>query len=128
MISFTRPVFTQSAKSAIVNNVVLILKSKLPSFLHGFTDKTLKNQLDNFMQKDGEKYIRDMLEKAITGANKRISVSKMVSDKIEALDLAAFEEIVTGVVKNELRYIELLGAVLGFIIGILQGIVLLFIK
>lgn len=52
----------------------------------------------------------------------------MVSDKIEALDLAAFEEIVTGVVKNELRYIELLGAVLGFIIGILQGIVLLFIK
>jgi uncharacterized membrane protein YheB (UPF0754 family) len=80
------------------------------------------------MQKDGEKYIRDMLEKAITGANKRISVSKMVSDKIEALDLAAFEEIVTGVVKNELRYIELLGAVLGFIIGILQGIVLLFIK
>lgn len=115
-------------KSAIVNNVVLILKSKLPSFLHGFTDKTLKNQLDNFMQKDGEKYIRDMLEKAITGANKRISVSKMVSDKIEALDLAAFEEIVTGVVKNELRYIELLGAVLGFIIGILQGIILLFIK
>lgn len=114
-------------KSVIVDNVVLILKNKLPVFLHGFTDKTLKKQLDNFMQKDGEKYIRDMLEKAITGANKRISVSKMVSDKIEALDLVSFEEIVIGVVKKELRYIELLGAVLGFIIGILQGIVLLLI-
>lgn len=115
-------------KSAFVNNVVLILKSKLPAFLHGFTDKTLKKQLDYFMQKDGEKYIRGMLENAITGANKRISVSEIVSEKIEALDLVSFEEIVIGVVKKELRYIELLGAVLGFIIGILQGIILLFIK
>lgn len=115
-------------KSAIVDNVILILKSKLPAFLHGFTDKTLKKQLDNFMQKDGERYIRDMLEKTITGANERISVSKLVYEKIEALDLAAFEDIVTSVVKKELRYIEFLGAVLGFIIGILQGIILLFIK
>jgi uncharacterized membrane protein YheB (UPF0754 family) len=115
-------------KSVIVDNVILILKNKLPGFLHGFTDKTLKKQLDNFMQKDGEKYIRDMLEKTITGANKRISVSKLVYDKIEALDLAAFEDIVTSVVKKELRYIELLGAVLGFIIGILQGVILIFIK
>jgi len=114
-------------KSVIVDNVVLILKNKLPAFLHGFTDKTLKKQLDAFMQKDGEKYIRDMLEKTITGANERISVSKLVSDKIEALDLVAFEEIVTSVVKKELRHIELLGAVLGFIIGTLQGIILLFI-
>lgn len=114
-------------KTVIVDNVVIILKSKLPTFLHSFTDKTIKKQLDAFMHKDGEKYIRDMLEKTITGANKRISVSKIVSDKIEALDLAAFEEIVTGVVNKELRHIELLGAVLGFIIGILQGIILLFV-
>ncbi len=31
-------------KSVIVDNVILILKNKLPGFLHGFTDKTLKKQ------------------------------------------------------------------------------------
>src|SRR5690554_4339298 len=35
-------------KESIVTNVVKILKDKLPAFLHGFTDKTIKKQLEAF--------------------------------------------------------------------------------
>lgn len=112
-------------KDSIVMNVVKILKDKLPAFLHGFTDKTIKKQLEVFMAKDGDRYIHDMINKLITHATENLAISEMVVDKIEALDLASFESIVIGVVNRELRFIEYLGAILGFFIGILQGLVML---
>ncbi|NLY18038.1 MAG: DUF445 family protein [Clostridiaceae bacterium] len=115
-------------KVLIVENVIRILKDKLPGILHGFTDKTIKKQLDAFMEKDGDRYIREMLENVITNAAQHLSVSRIVKEKIEALDLVSFETMVVEVVKNELRHIEYLGAVLGFFIGILQGIVVLLFK
>lgn len=42
----------------------------------------------------------------------------MVEDKINELDLYELEEIIIRIVKKELKYIEFLGFVLGFLIGI----------
>lgn len=110
-------------KKSITENVIKILKDKLPAFLHGFTDKTIKKQLDSFMAKDGDRYIHEMIGKMITEATQNLAISKMVIEKIEALDLISFESMVLGVVNRELRFIEYLGAILGFLIGILQGLV-----
>jgi len=112
-------------KNSIVLNVVKILKDKFPAFLHGFTDKTIKNQLELFMAKDGDRYIRDMIGNMVTHATENLAISDKVAEKIESLDLVSFEGIVIGVVNNELRFIEYLGAILGFLIGILQGLVML---
>jgi uncharacterized membrane protein YheB (UPF0754 family) len=112
-------------KETIVDNVVNILKEKLPSFLHSFTDKTIKKHLESFMDKEGDRYIRDMLNKMISNGTEKLCISKTVIEKIEALDLVSFEKIVLSVVNKELRFIEYLGALLGFIIGMLQGFILL---
>jgi len=76
-------------KEAIVTNVIKILKDKLPGFLHGFTDKTIKKQLESFMEKDGERYIREMINNMITGAAGNIKISEMVVEKINGLDLVS---------------------------------------
>lgn len=112
-------------KEAIVENVVKILKDKLPGFLHGFTDKTIRKQLDNFMEKDGDRYIHEMINKMIGHATENLTIAEKVVEKIEALDLVSFESIVIGVVNRELRFIEYIGAVLGFLIGIVQGLIML---
>ncbi|HEY8421900.1 MAG TPA: DUF445 family protein [Thermoclostridium sp.] len=112
-------------KEAIVTNVIKILKDKLPGFLHGFTDKTIKKQLESFMEKDGERYIREMINNMITGAAGNIKISEMVVEKINGLDLVSFESIVLSVVNKELKHIEYLGGILGFMIGLLQGIIVL---
>jgi len=112
-------------KDSIVTNVVNILKDKLPAFLHGFTDKTIKKQLDAFMAKDGDRYIHEMINNMIAHANENLAISDMVIHKIDALDLTSFENIVVSVVNKELRFIEYIGAVLGFVIGIVQGLVML---
>ena len=112
-------------KEAIVTNVVKILKDKLPGFLHGFTDKTIKKQLDAFMEKDGDRHIREMINSVITNATDKLKISDKVVDKINSLDLVSFESIVLSVVKKELKHIEYLGGVLGFLIGLVQGVIVI---
>ena len=56
----------------------------------------------------------------------KIKVSKIVEDKVNDFDLDQLEEMIRGVSSPELRAIEILGGVLGLIIGIVQdGILLL---
>ena len=51
----------------------------------------------------------------------------MVENKINELDLYQLEELIIKVAKKELKHIEILGLVLGFLIGIIQGIIIIFI-
>ena len=60
-------------------------------------------------------------------ANNRINIEEIVKNKINELDLYELEEIILTIVKNELRHIEILGLILGFFIGIIQGIITVFI-
>ena len=50
-----------------------------------------------------------------------------IENKINELDLYELETIILQIVKNELRHIEVLGLILGFFIGIVQGIITIFI-
>ena len=47
-----------------------------------------------------------------------------MEDKLSSLDDERIEEIVTEISKKELKHIERLGAVLGFVIGCLQVLLL----
>ena len=57
----------------------------------------------------------------------RINIQEMVENKINELDLYQLEELIIKVAKKELKHIEILGLVLGFLIGIIQGIIIIFI-
>ena len=60
-------------------------------------------------------------------AKERINIQEMVENKINELDLYQLEELIIKVAKKELKHIEILGLVLGFLIGIIQGIIIIFI-
>ena len=50
----------------------------------------------------------------------QMNVSKIVEDKINEMDVAEVEELVLSIMKNELNSVVNLGAVIGFIIGIIN--------
>ena len=52
-------------------------------------------------------------------------IESMVTAKIAAVDPAVIEATMFSVLKKELRQIKQLGALLGFVIGVLQLLVLL---
>jgi uncharacterized membrane protein YheB (UPF0754 family) len=79
--------------------------------------------INNMMDEEGSEYVHEIIQDISKKAEEDISISKMVESKINSFDLTKVEEIVFDIAKKELRHIEILGAVLGFFIGIVQGII-----
>jgi uncharacterized membrane protein YheB (UPF0754 family) len=62
---------------------------------------------------DGAVLIGDRLED-------HLDLRQLVTEKIEGFDMEKLEDIVLAVARQELRAIEILGAVLGFVVGMVQ--------
>jgi uncharacterized membrane protein YheB (UPF0754 family) len=57
-----------------------------------------------------------------------IELKEVVSRKVEGFDMVKLESLLMDLISKELAYIEVVGAVLGFIIGLTQVGILLFFK
>ncbi|MFQ5655055.1 MAG: DUF445 domain-containing protein, partial [Planctomycetota bacterium] len=57
------------------------------------------------------------------GIAERLDIHEMVRERIEGFDLMRLEEIVFRIAARELRHIEVLGGVLGFVVGIVEAVV-----
>jgi len=66
-----------------------------------------------------------LMEKVATQFEASVNLKQMIEDNIVAFDLDRLEAIVNAVAKREFRTIERLGAVLGFVIGCAQVVLLL---
>ena len=65
-----------------------------------------------------------LLERVSTEVEKHIAVSKIVEEKIQQFDLDQLETIVRKLAHKEFRRIEILGAVIGLMVGMVQSVLL----
>ncbi len=86
-----------------------------------------QNYIGEIIEDEVRKAIDELSEEIIIKANNRINIKEMVQTKINELDLYELEAIIINIVKKELRHIEILGLILGFFIGIVQGVITMFI-
>lgn len=110
-------------KSAIKNKINEIIRDKLPSIIPSIFKNMIYSYVDEFIEKDGEAIINDLMKNMIDKASKEISISEIVEEKINSFDIERIEDIIVSIAKKELKHIEILGGILGFIIGIAQGVV-----
>ncbi len=61
--------------------------------------------------------IEDMLKKEAPRLVETLNVRRMVEEKVNSLDLLQVEDLLMGVMKEQFKYINLFGALLGFLIG-----------
>ncbi|MFA5524197.1 MAG: DUF445 family protein, partial [Tissierellales bacterium] len=99
----------------------------LPSIMPSIFKNMIYSYVDEYIDKDGEAIINDMIKKAVDKASKDISISELVEEKINSFEIERIEEIIVSIAKSELKHIEILGGVLGFIIGVVQGLIATFI-
>ena len=125
--------FTQKNEDAILDiidyikvRVKLILSEKMT-----LIPSTIRNLVQNYVSEIIEDEIREgideLSEEMIIKTKNRINIKEIIENKINELDLYELETIILQIVKNELRHIEVLGLILGFFIGIVQGIITIFI-
>lgn len=71
-----------------------------------------------------ERYLEEDLEKIVAEAIPILSIDQVIIDRIKATTPENLEEATQSIVKNELQAIVNLGGFLGFIIGMMQSVIL----
>ena len=100
------------------------VKEKFPLLQMFFTDKVAKdvgNTIKDIVMENQEK----IFEIFSNYAEENIDFEVIISDKISNFSLDKLEEIITLLANKELKHIEVIGAILGMVIGAVQYLITL---
>lgn len=114
-------------KLVISKRIQEIIDEKLPPIIPSAIKNSIFRYITDIINTEGDKIIRDLVENMVDKAATKVSLSEIVEEKINDFELDKIEEIIFTIAKKELKHIEVLGGVLGFLIGIIQGVIVLMI-
>ncbi|MGD1871879.1 MAG: DUF445 domain-containing protein [Mastigocoleus sp.] len=72
-----------------------------------------------------ERYLERDLEKIVAQTIPILSIDQVIIDRVKGTSPADLENAIEGIVKNELQAIVTLGGILGFVVGLMQVVLLL---
>ena len=116
-----------SIDKVLEKNLKAKVKEKFPVLQMFFSDRMAKdvsNTIKDIIMENQEK----IFEIFSNYAEENINFEVIISDKISNFSLDKLEEIITLLAKKELKHIEVIGAILGMLIGAVQYLITLIIK
>ena len=91
-------------------------------FLGNDVDRMMKE----FFEKEGDELFNELIDKFKDTGLENLNIREIVIERIDDLDFIEFEKIIFGLMNRELKYIEVIGLILGSIIGAIQYIITIF--
>ncbi|MBS1772224.1 MAG: DUF445 family protein [Bacteroidetes bacterium] len=95
------------------------LQEKIP-VISMFIGESTIGQLKEGMMEEINTLLPQVIAKYADGLSQKVDIEKMVTDKVSNFSSDKLEEILAMVMKKEFRFVELIGGVLGFAIGVIQ--------
>jgi len=109
---------------AVVRYVDRRMDEQLPESIPRQFRAMIAGYVRRVVSKEAQSVVRDVAGRLTERIRDEVSVAAIVRGKMARLDTDELERIVARVAHNELRVIEVLGAVLGAVIGLFQAAVL----
>ncbi|WP_414697972.1 DUF445 domain-containing protein [Peptacetobacter sp. AB845] len=103
----------------IISEKAIFLPSSLVSKINGYISDIVDKEVGNAIDELGSTFVEK--------AKNRVDIEKIIEDRINEFDIEYIEEMTVRIAKKELKHIEVLGLILGFLIGIVQGLITLII-
>lgn len=120
-----------------IQEVRVLIEGKLTNYLN--TDFKENNPLINFFvsQKKKDKITQEVLSKlddSIQDLNtnftyyleEKVNIKQIVTEKISSLDSDEVNQLMQNVLSKEFKFIEYIGGIIGFLIGILQVLFIIY--
>ena len=133
VVDFVGPLGFEDAKSKIKGEILTLVTSQSTM---GLIDSMIDDLLDDLLRKPVGRLdslipagVRDglyrslqtmatrMLTSEVPGIVKSLSIRNIVSDRIDSFDLLRLEKLLLSIMEEQFKYINLFGALLGFLIG-----------
>ncbi|SDK74809.1 DUF445 domain-containing protein [Natronincola ferrireducens] len=129
-------IISKLSNSQNKEEIFLVIKSKinriigerLPAIIPSPFKGMIQSYIEDIIDQEGEKIITEIMEAIIEKGTSTIQLSTMIEEKINEFPMDKLEQVVLDIAKKELKHIEILGGVLGFVIGLLQGILIIFLQ
>lgn len=87
-------------------------------------DKTI-TQLKEVFMAELEELFPQLMKNYMNSLQSELDLEKIVIDKVAGFSSDKLEEVLNNIMSKEFRFVEIIGAVLGFIIGLLQVLITL---
>jgi len=120
---------TPEMREKIVVKLVDMLRDKLnallPRIIPGKVMQIISDTLEKVIRQEAEDMIHEIIESGRDYLTREIQIKKIVEEKVNGFDLKQLEDMIVGVSSPEVRFIEIMGGILGFVIGLAQVAVLL---
>jgi uncharacterized membrane protein YheB (UPF0754 family) len=113
--------------SSFLNEQVDLFVERLSSqnpMIGAFLQGPLLEQVKGLLGAQMSERFPMFMERVIERVEDRLDIKSIVQSKVESFDLSKLEAVIQEVTARELKMIEFLGGVLGFIIGLLQVLVM----
>lgn len=118
-----------TGKEELINKVKEKLKqavsTNLPSLLPSVIKQMILDYANEIIDRETEGFIIEAVDKLMDNASIHVRIAEMVEEKINSFELEKMEALTMKIAKKELRHIEILGGIIGFVIGIVQGVIVL---
>lgn len=99
------------------------LRVKLPEAMPVLSmfigDSTIK-QIKDVLVKELDTLFPMMIAKYLDNVKDELDLERIVTNKVAAFSSDKLEQILQGIMSREFRFVEIIGGVLGFLIGLLQ--------
>ncbi len=112
---------------ALKNRIMELAELKMPAFVPSAMRSMILGFVGDTIDENADEMINEMSEKIVHQATEKVSIALIIEEKINEFPFEKLEEIILSIAKKELKHIEYLGGVIGFAIGIVQGIIILYI-
>lgn len=101
------------------------LKEVMPMISMFIGDKTI-NQLKTVFMQELEALFPVIMERYVNNLQSELDLEKIVVEKIAGFSSDRLEQMLNQILTKEFRFVEVIGTVLGFVIGIFQILITLF--
>ncbi len=102
------------------------LKDTMPMIGMFVGDKTI-DRLKKTFGKEIIEQLPDLIDRYLEQVEDRLDIRKLVRDKVAEFEVLELEALLKSVLGREFRFIEMLGAVIGFLIGMVQLLFMLYV-
>jgi uncharacterized membrane protein YheB (UPF0754 family) len=119
----TDPANLAKLMPVVESHVDQFLRERLPDAFPVISmfigDKTI-NQLKTHFMAELESLFPDVMQRYMGNLRTELDLERIVVDKVSGFSSDKLEEILMSIMSSEFRFVEILGGVLGFLIGLLQ--------
>ena len=114
-------------KKAIMKSIKIKIldgvEKRIPRLIPNTIKDGILRYVGEIIDKESRDFLDYMIQDLVQKTIDNVSIENLVEDKLNQLDLSDLEAIILSISHRELRYIEVLGGVLGVLIGLIQSFI-----